>query len=211
MAKIYDENCCLCVRLWSYRRRLQEQMPHAFNGPVDSFGDLSARLLIVGLAPGRMGANRTGRPFTGDFAGDLLYTTLGSFGFMEGEYMGRADDGVVLRDCRITNALKCVPPQNKPSASEVKACGSFLSAEIGAMPNLRVILCLGVVSHNAVLRVLGLRLRDFAFAHARVHMFGESRYLLDSYHCSRYNTNTGRLTGPMFDCVFGRVRDLLSV
>lgn len=159
-------------------------------------------MLIVGLAPGRGGANRTGRPFTGDYAGDLLYATLLKTGLAQGVYGARPDDGVALRNVRITNAVRCVPPENKPTPEEAKTCGGFLKAEIAAMPNLRVLVSLGRISHEAVLRVLGLRQAAFPFAHGAVHRLSDRLTLADSFHCSRYNTNTGKLTVEMFERVF---------
>ncbi|HEX3972268.1 MAG TPA: uracil-DNA glycosylase [Stellaceae bacterium] len=180
------------------------------NAPVPSFGDMSARLLIVGLAPGLKGANRTGRPFTGDYAGDLLYATLKKFGFARGEYDQRKDDGLTLIDCRISNAVRCVPPENKPLPEEVTSCRQFLIAEIAAMPNLQAILALGQISHGAVLTALGQRKSAFAFKHAAMHPLPDDRLLADSYHCSRYNTNTGRLTTEMFETVFKELRKTLD-
>jgi uracil-DNA glycosylase len=176
--------------------------PSWHNAPVPSFGPLTARILIVGLAPGRGGANRTGRPFTGDYAGDLLYATLLKTGLARGTYDARPDDGVILEHVRITNAVRCVPPENKPTPEEAKTCGGFLKAEIAAMPNLRVLVSLGRISHEAVLRVLGHRQALFPFAHGAVHRLSETLTLADSFHCSRYNTNTGKLTPEMFENVF---------
>ncbi len=168
---------------------------------MPSFGPLDARLLIVGLAPGLRGANRTGRPFTGDYAGDLLYATLGKFGLARGTYGQRPDDGLALVDCRITNAVRCVPPENKPTPAEIAACRPFLAAEIAAMAKLKVILALGAVAHRTVLAALGARQAAFPFAHGAIHPV-PGLVLADSYHCSRYNTNTGRLTPAMFERVF---------
>lgn len=194
-------DCALCPRLTGFRAENQRLFPDWHNAPVPAFGELSSRLLVVGLAPGLRGANRTGRPFTGDYAGDLLYATLLRHGFAEGTYGAEADDGFHLRDCRITNAVRCVPPQNKPIGSEMAACRPFLAAEIAAMPRLRGILALGHVAHNAVLATLGLRAAAFRFGHGVFHDVGGGRFLADSYHCSRYNTNTGRLTAAMFERV----------
>jgi len=174
--------------------------PGWFNAPVPSFGRLDASLLIVGLAPGLRGANRTGRPFTGDYAGQLLYRTLLKFGFAEGAYGESADDGLRLRDCRITNAVRCVPPQNLPTPAEQGQCNIFLKAEIAAMPNLSAILTLGLVSHAMALRALGLKPSKFRFGHGAVHETGGPR-LINSYHVSRYNTSTKRLTVEMFEAV----------
>ncbi len=203
-------DCPLCPRLVRYRAAQREAYPEWFNAPVGSFGGLDARLLIVGLAPGLKGANRTGRPFTGDYAGDLLYGALLKFGLATGRYTARADDGVRLVDGRITNAVRCVPPKNKPDAAEIAACRRFLAAEIAAMPNLRVILALGTVAHGAVLRALGLRPAGFAFRHAALYHLPSGVVLADSYHCSRYNTNTGRLTEAMFHAVIAAIRDHLD-
>jgi uracil-DNA glycosylase len=172
---------------------------------VPSFGDASARLLIVGLAPGMQGANRTGRPFTGDYAGDLLYATLLEYGFASGSYQARPDDGLTLTDCRISNAVRCVPPQNKPLPVEIRNCRPFLAATIAAMPRLRAIVALGRVAHDTVLKTLDLRAAAAPFAHGAVHQAGHVR-LYDSYHCSRYNTNTGVLTTDMFRNVFAKVK-----
>lgn len=176
-----------------------------FNAPVPSFGSADARLLIVGLAPGMQGANRTGRPFTGDYAGDLLYATLLEYGFAEGHYQARPDDGLTLVDCRISNAVRCVPPQNKPLPAEIKQCRRFLEATIAAMPRLRAIVALGRVAHDTMLKVLNLRAAVTPFSHGGVHKTGAIT-LYDSYHCSRYNTNTGVLTTGMFRDVFARVK-----
>jgi uracil-DNA glycosylase len=188
----------LCPRLASYRADNRAKEPTWHNAPVPSFGPLDARILVVGLAPGRMGANRTGRPFTGDYAGKLLYGTLLKFGLARGAYAERPDDGLMLVDCRITNAVRCAPPANRPTPPEIKACGGYLAAEIGAMPNLVGILALGQIAHNAVLAAFGLVRSRYPFAHGALHDLGNGRMLADSYHCSRLNTNTGRLTDAMF-------------
>ncbi len=204
-------NCSLCPRLVAYREANRAAEPDWHNAPVPSFGGLDARLLIVGLAPGVRGANRTGRPFTGDYAGDLLYATLSKFGFARGDYDRRADDGLALVDCRITNAVRCVPPENKPTGPEGTACRPFLVSEVGAMPRLDTIVALGAVSHAAVLRTLGAPVSRFKFGHAAWHEPRPGGPLLaDSYHCSRYNTNTGRLTPAMFEAVFAAVRERLG-
>jgi uracil-DNA glycosylase len=200
-----DRNCPLCPRLSGFREASRAKEPDWFNSPVPSFGDADARLLIVGLAPGLQGANRTGRPFTGDFAGDLLYATLLEYGFAKGVYQARPDDGLRLNDCRISNAVRCVPPQNKPLPAEINACRPFLSATIAAMPKLRAIVALGRVAHDSMLKVLGLRSTAAPFAHGAIHP-AEAVKLYDSYHCSRYNTNTRVLTPEMFRSVFARVR-----
>lgn len=203
-------DCSLCPRLVEFRQRNRQAMPDGFNAPVPSFGSLDAALLIVGLAPGLNGANRTGRPFTGDWAGDLLYATLLRYGLASGSYGESADDGLVLRGCRITNAVRCVPPENKPTPAEQKACRPFLAAEIAAMPRLRAVVALGAVAHDAVLGTLELRKAAYPFAHAALHSLPDGLLLADSYHCSRYNTNTGRLTEDMFhrvfDCVLKAIR-----
>ena len=203
-------DCDRCPRLAAFREEHRAKEPQWHNAPVPSFGGLDARLLIVGLAPGLRGANRTGRPFTGDFAGDLLYATLGDFGFAGGTYGATPGDGLALRDCRITNAVRCVPPQNKPNAAEITACRGFLEAEIEAMIGLRAILALGQVAHGAVLKTLGLRAGACGFAHGAEHCLGDGRRLYDSYHCSRLNTNTGRLTPAMFADVFAAIRAALD-
>ena len=200
-----DRNCPLCPRLAEFRAQTRAREPDWFNAPVDSFGDPSARVLIVGLAPGMQGANRTGRPFTGDYAGDLLYATLLEYGFASGVYQARPDDGLKLVDCRISNAVRCVPPQNKPLPVEINTCRQFLSATIAAMPKLRAIVLLGRIAHESTLKAVGLRSAAAPFAHSAVHMAGTIK-LYDSYHCSRYNTNTGVLTPKMFRSVFAKLR-----
>jgi uracil-DNA glycosylase family 4 len=179
--------------------------PDWFNAPVPSFGDPAPALLIVGLAPGLRGANRTGRPFTGDFAGDLLYRTLQKFGFAVGRYDAHPEDGLQLVRARITNAVRCVPPQNKPDASEINACRPFLAAELAALPDLRAIFALGAIAHDAVLRAKGLRRAAYPFAHGAMHELPGGTVLADSYHCSRLNTNTGRLTAAMFESVIAEI------
>lgn len=199
-------DCDLCPRLVEFRRENQKKFPDFFNAPVPSFGGLEAQLLVVGLAPGLKGANWSGRPFTGDYAGDLLYPTLKEFGFATGEYGARADDGFELVNCRITNAVRCVPPQNKTVAAEEKACRPFLIDEIKAMVNLKAIVALGSVGHNAVIQTLGLKKSQWKFGHNVRHELPDGAPILfDSYHCSRYNTNTGRLTEEMFHDVFRSV------
>jgi uracil-DNA glycosylase family 4 len=205
-----ERDCALCPRLAAFRQTQRATYPDWHNAPVPSFGDLSARLLIVGLAPGLKGANRTGRPFTGDFAGDLLYATLKKFGFARGEYGAHKDDGFVLNDCRISNAARCVPPENKPLPEEVAACRRFLVAEFAAMPKLRVVLALGQVAHGAVLTALGQKKSAFAFGHCALHALPDGKLLADSYHCSRYNTNTGKLTTAMFEAVFEELKKRLA-
>ena len=200
-----DRNCPLCPRLAAFREATRARESQWFNAPVPSFGDQKAPLLIVGLAPGLQGANRTGRPFTGDFAGDLLYATLIEYGFANGVYQARPDDGLMLVDCLISNAVRCVPPQNKPLPPEIAACRPFLSATISTMARLRAIVALGRVAHESTLKALGLRSSAAPFSHGAIHQAGALR-LYDSYHCSRYNTNTGVLTPEMFRSVFAKVR-----
>lgn len=198
-------DCALCPRLVAYRDELRAREPEWFNGAVESFGDPDARLLVVGLAPGASGANRTGRPFTGDHAGGLLYAMLGEFGFAEGRFEARPDDGLRLVDCMVTNAVRCVPPRNKPVGAEISTCRRFLTARIAALPRLRALLCLGRISHESVVRALGAKPAQVPFAHGATHRVG-GLTVLDSYHCSRYNTNTGRLTEAMFREVFAVTR-----
>lgn len=199
-------DCGLCPRLAGFREHYRAAEPEWHNAPVPSFGPLDARLLIVGLAPGLRGANRTGRPFTGDYAGDLLYATLLEFGFAAGRYDRRPDDGLALVDCRVTNAVRCVPPQNRPVGAEINACRRFLDGELASMPRLAVVLALGTVAHASVLRTLGRRVAGFKFAHGAMHVLEGGPVLADSYHCSRYNLNTGRLTEAMFRSVFEGIR-----
>ena len=193
-------DCRLCPRLSAFRASNAETYPEFFNAPVPSFGTADARLLIVGLAPGLKGANRTGRPFTGDWAGDLLYATLLKTGLAKGRYDERADDGLRLVDCAITNAVRCVPPENKPLPFESKTCRRFLVAQIAAMTNLRAVLALGKVAHDSVCDTLGVRKSQHPFRHGGAYKL-DALNLVSSYHCSRYNTNTGVLTGPMFEAV----------
>lgn len=203
-------DCPLCPRLAEYR--LANRMAHVdwFNAPVPSFGSLDARLLIVGLAPGVRGANRTGRPFTGDFAGELLYTSLLKFGLAVGRYGADPNDGLTLVDCRVTNAVRCVPPANLPTPLETATCNTFLTAELAGMPQLRAVLALGGTAHNAVLRANGLKPARVPFRHGAMHALPEDRVLVDSYHVSRLNTNTGRLTEAMFHAVVGGMLDRLA-
>ena len=202
-------DCPLCPRLADFRRANRQKHPDWFNGPVPSFGPLTARLLIAGLAPGLQGANRTGRPFTGDWAGDLLYATLLKHGLAKGTYDERADDGLTLVNCRIVNAVRCVPPQNKPLPLETKTCRQFLLSELKAMPSLRGILALGKVAHDSVCDALGLRKVLHPFKHGAVYRDAGGFTLISSYHCSRYNTNTGVLTTQMFEDVVGKARALV--
>ncbi len=202
-------DCPLCPRLKAFREDWRRREPEWFNAPVASFGARSARLLIVGLAPGLKGANRTGRPFTGDYAGDLLYETLGHFGFARGSYAARADDGLTLVDARITNAVRCVPPENKPTPEEIKTCRAFLAATIAEMRQLRAIVTLGRISHETTVAALNHRRAAAPFGHGISHDIGKLRVFV-SYHCSRYNTNTGVLTPAMFRDVFASVRAYLD-
>ena len=199
-------DCPLCPRLLEFRQANRKAFPEFFNEPVPSYGALDARLLIVGLAPGLKGANRTGRPFTGDYAGELLYGSLKRHGLAHGTYGARADDGFELIGVRISNAVRCVPPENKPLPVEIKTCRTFLIAEIDAMPNLKAILALGQISHDSVASALSLKKKDHRFAHGARYK-GEKLTLLASYHCSRYNTNTGVLTEAMFDAVMAAAKE----
>ena len=202
-------DCPRCPRLVDFRKKWRAQEPSWFNAPVPSFGPVDARLLIVGLAPGLQGANRTGRPFTGDYAGVLLYETLLQYKFARGEYKAHPDDGLALVDCRITNAVRCVPPENKPTPAEIATCRDFLKPSIAEMKNLRVILALGQIAHNSVVTTLGAKKSATPFKHGGKHKL-DSMTLFSSYHCSRYNTNTGVLTPEMFRKVFASVRAYLD-
>ncbi len=207
MFKNPDRNCSLCPRLKAFIDDARQKYPDHHNGPVPSFGSLDAELLVVGLAPGLHGANRTGRPFTGDFAGDVLYKVLAQYGFLKGTYQSRPDDGVELVNVRITNSVRCVPPQNKVTGSEVKTCGNFLINELSLMKNLKIILTLGSVAHNAVLDVLGYKKAAFKFAHNAIHPLPDHGIkMINSYHTSRYNINTGRLTEAMFADVIENIQ-----
>ncbi len=203
-------DCPLCPRLVQYRGANRAEHPDWFNGPVPSFGTADAKLLIVGMAPGVKGANRTGRPFTGDHAGVLLYGTLLKFGLAEGDYRAEPDDGLILRDCRIANAVRCVPPANLPEPAEVTTCNRFLAAEIAAMPALRIVLALGVLAHAAVLKACGVPPARTRFRHGDIHTLPDGLLLADSYHVSRYNTNTGKLTTEMFEAVIAAIRERLA-
>lgn len=203
-------DCVLCSRLADFRARNRNLLPGGFNGAVPSFGPRDGALLVVGLAPGLKGANFTGRPFTGDYAGELLYGTLLRFGFAQGTYGARPDDGLTLKDCRITNAVRCVPPENKPTPEEMARCLPFLKTEIESLPRLRIILSLGRISHDSVLRACGERPARFAFAHGAEHRLSSGVTLIDSYHCSRYNTQTRRLTEASFHAVFERIAEKLG-
>jgi uracil-DNA glycosylase family 4 len=202
-------DCPLCPRLVAFREDWRRRQPDWHNAPVPSFGPDNARLLIVGLAPGLQGANRTGRPFTGDWAGDLLYATLLKFGFARGIYDERPDDGLELVDARIVNAVRCVPPQNKPVGAEITTCRRFLIGELDGLPNIRAIVALGRIAHESVVTALGRRPSGVTFGHNAAHDIG-GIMLFDSYHCSRYNTNTGRLTTEMFEAVFAGVATYLG-
>lgn len=206
-------DCDLCPRLLAFRQKNAALYPDWFNAPVPSFGQDDARFLVVGLAPGLRGANRTGRPFTGDWAGDLLYKTIGKFGFSTGEYASHAGDGLALKDAMITNAVRCVPPENKPVGAEANACRPFLTQRFAQLPRLKAVLVLGKIAHDNTLRALGHKLSSVKFMHAGAADIdgpnGTLR-LFSSYHCSRYNTNTGRLTEEMFDAVFEQIRDYLD-
>lgn len=191
-------DCTLCPRLVEFRQNNEAAYPSFFNGAVPSFGDDNARILVIGLAPGLKGANQTGRPFTGDYAGDLLYKCLKTMGWALGTYDKRPDDGFELTNVMITNAVRCVPPQNKPIGSEVNNCRPFLISRMAAMPNLKVLFALGKIAHDTTIRTFGYRLADYKFAHEAVHQLPNGLVLVDSYHCSRYNVNTNRLTEDMF-------------
>ncbi len=208
-ARTFDRNCRTCPRLAAFLEEVRASNPGYYCRPVPPFGDDSARFLIVGLAPGMHGANRTGRPFTGDHAGILLYRMLHRHGFASHECSEAAGDGLELRNCRITNAVKCLPPGNKPVGAEVNRCNEYLRGELGTLRPGSVVMALGGIAHRAIVKALGLRQADYRFAHGALHEPGRLR-LLDSYHCSRYNTNTGRLTESMFDAVFDSARRLLD-
>ena len=205
---VFDKGCRACPRLATFLDDVNERYPDYYCRPVPPFGDARARFLIVGLAPGLHGANRTGRPFTGDHAGILLYEMLHQFGFSTRRESLAANDDLELQDCRITNAVKCLPPENKPVGAEINTCNRFLANELDTVAPGSVVLALGGIAHRAIVKARGLRQADFKFGHAAAHDLGHF-YMLDSYHCSRYNTNTGRLTPAMFDAVFERARELL--
>jgi uracil-DNA glycosylase family 4 len=202
-------NCPRCPRLAAFRKECRASEPTWFNAPVPSFGPVDARLLIVGLAPGLQGANRTGRPFTGDHAGLLLYETLGRYGFSRGTFDARPDDGLKLIDCRITNAVRCVPPENKPTPTEINTCRDFLMPTISEMPKLRAVVALGKIAHDSVVTAFGAKKSAVPFKHGGKNALGNLT-LFSSYHCSRYNTNTGVLTPEMFRAVFANVRRYLD-
>ena len=206
---VFDRDCRACPRLAGFLDEVQEKHPGYYCKPVPPFGDAKSRFLIVGLAPGMHGANRTGRPFTGDHAGILLYQMLHKFGFASHDESLAADDKLVLTQCRITNAVKCLPPDNKPAGAEINTCNNFLANELQLLPKASLVLALGGIAHRAVIKALAMRQADFKFAHAAVHDLGNVK-LLDSYHCSRYNTNTRRLTSEMFENIFAQARTLLQ-
>jgi uracil-DNA glycosylase family 4 len=206
---VFDKSCRACPRLAGFLDTVNERYPDYYCKPVPPFGDVEARFLIVGLAPGMHGANRTGRPFTGDHAGILLYEMLHKFGFSSHPESLAADDDLGLSNCRITNAVKCLPPDNKPVGAEINTCNAFLANELAALPGSSLVLALGGIAHRAVVKALGGRQADYKFAHAAVHDLGTLR-MLDSYHCSRYNTNTRRLTTEMFEALFAQARELLD-
>jgi uracil-DNA glycosylase family 4 len=206
----YDENCTRCGRLASFLDEVQRAHPTYWCRPVPPFGEAAARLVIVGLAPGMHGANASGRPFTGDYAGILLYETLYRYGFASKPLAESRGDGLRLIGCRITNAVKCLPPDNKPTPAEVRECNAYLTADLRTVPEGGVVLALGRIAHDATLRALGLRAAEFPFAHGAMHPLRDGRLLVDSYHCSRYNTNTGRLTAAMFDDVFKSIAHHLA-
>lgn len=197
-------DCPRCPRLVAFREELRAEHPDWWNAPVPAFGDPHAWLCIVGLAPGKHGANRTGRPFTGDYAGDLLFATLAKFGFTTGTYDAQPDDGLALQGVIICNSVKCLPPQNKPTPAEIHTCRPFLQGQVDALGNARVFIALGQIAHQSAVKVLGGRLPKCRFGHLAEHRMPDGRMLIDSYHCSRYNTNTGRLTAEMFEQVFAR-------
>ena len=209
MTTVFDASCRACPRLAGFLDDVNDRYPDYYCKPVPPFGDAQARFLIVGLAPGMHGANRTGRPFTGDHAGILLYQMLHKHGFSSRDHSEAADDGLALHNCRITNAVKCLPPDNKPIGAEINTCNAFLECELKLLPTGAVVMALGGIAHRAIIKALGLRQADYKFGHAALHDLGAFR-LLDSYHCSRYNTNTRRLTEPMFDAIFADVRELLD-
>ena len=205
-------DCNLCPRLTDFRNNNQKQFPHYFNAPVPSFGSIDAEILVVGMAPGLNGANQTGRPFTNDYAGDILYPALQKYGFATGCYDRRSDDSFQLLNVRVTNAVRCVPPQNKVIAAEVNNCRAFLQSEISAMPNLKIILTLGGVAHNALLAALKYKKSDYKFSHGAVHILSADNLILfNSYHTSRYNINTGVLSADMFEQVIKNIRERLNV
>ena len=205
-----NKNCSKCRRLYNFRKKNQSNNPDWFNAPVPTFGELSSSLLIVGLAPGLQGANKTGRPFTGDYAGDLLYKTINKFNFSKGKYAGTIDDSLKLKDCTITNAVRCVPPQNKPISEEINNCNNFLKKTIEIHKNLKVIIALGLIAHKSIISALNLKQKLYKFKHGNKHEI-DNLILIDSYHCSRYNTNTGRLNQEMFEKIFFEAKKELKI
>ena len=206
-----DKNCTKCLRLIEFRKENIKKFPSYFNAPVPPFGPMDAKVLIIGLAPGLNGANQTGRPFTNDYAGDVLYPILQKYGFAKGNYAKNANDGFELVDVRVTNSVRCVPPQNKVTGEEIKNCGTYLKQEIAAMPNLEVVLTLGSVAHNALLGVLGYKKSNFKFAHGALHKLDKHNLImLNSYHTSRYNINTGVLTTEMFEQIIKTLKKILT-
>ena len=205
-----NKNCSKCKRLYNFRKKNQSNNPDWFNAPVPTFGELSSSLLIVGLAPGLQGANKTGRPFTGDYAGDLLYKTINKFNFSKGKYAGTIDDSLKLKDCTITNAVRCVPPQNKPISEEINNCNNFLKKTIEIDKNLKVIIALGLIAHKSIISALNSKQKLYKFKHGNKHKI-DNLILIDSYHCSRYNTNTGRLNQEMFEKIFFEAKKALKI
>ena len=205
-----NKNCSKCRRLYNFRKKNQSNNPDWFNAPVPTFGELSSSLLIVGLAPGLQGANKTGRPFTGDYAGDLLYKTINKFNFSKGKYAGTIDDSLKLKDCTITNAVRCVPPQNKPISEEINNCNNFLKKTIEIHKNLKVIIALGLIAHKSIISAFNLKQKLYKFKHGNKHKIN-NLILIDSYHCSRYNTNTGRLNEEMFEKIFFEAKKELKI
>ena len=197
-------DCPRCPRLATFRDELREEHPDWWNAPVNAFGDPAAWLAIIGLAPGKHGANRTGRPFTGDYAGELLFSTLGKYGLAHGTFAATPEDDLTLDGAIIINAVKCLPPQNKPTPEEIRTCRPFLEGQYGVLPDVRVVVALGQIAHQSAVKVMGGRLPKAKFGHLAEHSMPDGRVLIDSYHCSRYNQNTGRLTTPMFEAVFAR-------
>ena len=212
MSKLIEpnKNCSKWRRLYNLRKKNQSENPDWFNAPVPTFGELSSSLLIVGLAPGLKGANKTGRPFTGDYAGDLLYKTINKFNFSKGKYGGTIDDSLKLKDCTITNAVRCVPPQNKPISEEINNCNNFLKKTIEIHKNLKVIIALGLIAHKSIISAFNLKQKLYKFKHGNKHKIN-NLILIDSYHCSRYNTNTGRLNEEMFEKIFFEAKKELKI
>ena len=211
MERSFNPSCRQCPRLVRHLKQVRKSYPDYYGRPVPPFGVDKPRLLIVGLAPGMHGANASGRPFTGDHAGIMLYQTLYDYGFSNQPLATRTGDGLKLKHCRITNAVKCLPPQNRPTGAEIRTCNAYLQAELADLKGRALILALGGLAHNAVLRAMNVRLKDYPFAHSALHQLTSGPYLLDSYHCSRYNTNTGRLTVGMFHSIFDKIHNILSL